>query len=83
MSGRLVYLAEMDDQKMRKTGDYKIDGRIRCIYENGTESDILLQTLSKNLYTDGYTVLDCSQDDNEHLRASFAVTDNDIASGYV
>lgn len=83
MSGRLVYLAEMDDQKMKKNGDYKIDGRIRCIYENGTESDILLQTLSKNLYTDGYTVLDCSLDADEHLRTSFAITDIDVASGYI
>ena len=47
VNGILVYLAEVKDTKKNRNG--MVDGRTRCIYENGTESDILLQTLRANI----------------------------------
>ena len=34
----------------------KVNARLRCIFENGTESDMLLRSLSAELYKDGRRV---------------------------
>ena len=81
LSGILVYLDKIHDVKKDK--NHKLDGRIRCIYDNGTESDILLRTLGKSLYLDGYTVQNTLFDTDEHLKKSFTITELDVASGYI
>lgn len=81
VGGVLVLLDRLE--AISKNKDYKKDGRTRCIYENGTESDILLQTLAKSLYTDGYSVVDASLSDDDYLKLNFTITDRDILSGYI
>ena len=81
ISGVLAYLAEIHE--VQKNKSYKNDGRIRCIYDNGTESDILLRSLAKSLYLDGYTVQNTLFDADEHLKKSFTITDWDVSSGYI
>lgn len=81
VGGVLVLLDRLE--AISKNKDYKKDGRTRCIYENGTESDILLQTLAKSLYTDGYSVVDVSLSDDDYLKQNFTITDMDIPSGYI
>lgn len=81
VGGVLVLLDRLE--AISKNKDYKKDGRTRCIYENGTESDILLQTLAKSLYTDGYSVVDASLSDDDYLKRNFTITDRDILSGYI
>ena len=81
IGGVLAYLAKIHD--VQKDKNNKLDGRIRCIYDNGTESDILLRTLGKSLYLDGYTVQNTLFDADEHLKKNFTVTDWDVASGYI
>jgi len=39
--------------KYGDSGRERIDGRTRCIYENGTESNILLQSMVRNLHING------------------------------
>ena len=81
ISGVLVYLDKIHNTE--KNSSYKYDGRTRCIYENGMESDILLQSLAKSLYLDGYSVtanIDTNEDD---LRKSMLIADTDVASGYI
>ena len=78
--GVLTYLEKI--HQLQKDSNHKIDGRIRCIYENGTESDILLRTLGKNLFKDGYTVTS-NEDEDGFLEKQFTVTDKDIANGYI
>lgn len=80
VGGVLTYLEKI--HQLQKDSNHKIDGRIRCIYENGTESDILLRTLGKNLFKDGYTVTS-NDDEDGFLEKQFAVTDKDIANGYI
>lgn len=80
VGGVLTYLEKI--HQLQKDSNHKIDGRIRCIYENGTESDILLRTLGKNLFKDGYTVT-FNEDEDGFLENKFAVTDKDIANGYI
>lgn len=80
VGGILAYLEKI--HKLQKDSNHKIDGRIRCIYENGTESDILLRTLGKSLFKDGYTVT-FNEDEDGFLEKNFTVTDKDIANGYI
>ena len=81
VGGVLVYLAEIHE--VQKDKSHKLDGRIRCIYDNGTESDILLRSLGKSLYLDGYTVQNTLFDADAHLKKSFTITDLDVASGHI
>lgn len=80
IGGIVAYLAKI--HKLQKDKNKKIDGRIRCIYENGTESDILLRSLGKSLFKDGYTI---SQhiDEDGYLEKHFNITDKDSANGYI
>ena len=53
LKGILLYVAEVGE-KIEKDG--KKNARLRCIFENGTESDMLLRSLSAELYKDGRRV---------------------------
>jgi hypothetical protein len=79
--GILVYLAAMDRVVRNRHG--RNDTRTRCIYENGVESGIYLQTLCRNLYTTGYTVQDVSEVDEDFLKKHFTVQDKDVESGLI
>ena len=59
-----------------------IDGRTRCIYENGTESDILLETLRRNVLHEGYGVTEPQDKTNEAFFKQ-TITDGDKSTGYV
>ena len=54
VSGQMLLLEHIGEKK--KSSNFLPDARTRCIYENGTESDILLQTLRKNVVGDGYAI---------------------------
>lgn len=53
-SGVLVYIAHIGERRQDATGDS--NARMRSIFENGTESDLLLRSLASQLYQDGKTV---------------------------
>ena len=80
VSGVLVYLAKI--HKLQKDSNHKVDGRTRCIYDNGTESDILLRTLGKSLFIDGYTV-SANVEEDGFLEQQFNISDKDIATGCI
>ena len=81
IGGVVAYLAEI--HKTQKDKNHKVDGRIRCIYDNGTESDILLRTLGKSLYLDGYTIQNTLFDADTFLQKRFTITDYDVIGGHV
>jgi hypothetical protein len=54
LNGVLLYVAEMGQRELDKIR--KANARTRCIFENGTESDLLMQSLASNLYKDGRRV---------------------------
>lgn len=58
LSGVLIYLEKIDDPY--RGNSKKINRRTRCIYENGTESNVLLRSLGKRLSDVGYAVKDNS-----------------------
>ena len=74
LSGILLYIDRIGVLKYDKNRD--LNGRTRCVFENGTESDMRLRSLSSGLYKDGRRVTelderlldglkDISKDDNE------------------
>ncbi len=83
LKGMLMYLKSFDDLGARKfydntNGDrLRIDGRITCIFENGTMSNMLLRSLQKQLYDNGKTIV---QNENKNQNI---LSDSDKFSGYI
>lgn len=53
IGGQIAYVAEMSESA--KTKDGRDNPRLRVIFDNHTESDLLLRSLSRSLYPDGDT----------------------------
>lgn len=53
IGGQIAYLAEMNEGT--KTKDGRDNPRLRVIFDNHTESNLLLRSLSRSLYPDGNT----------------------------
>lgn len=51
LSGQVVYVAAVQEEFVTEYG--RPDSRLRVIYDNGTESDLLLRSLQRALYKDG------------------------------
>lgn len=83
LGNMLLYLAHVNEEVVRRDSRGRADDRTRCIFENGTENDVYQQTLVKSLYTEGYTVVDYTDEDEDHLNKAFNVTDKDVATGYI
>ncbi|MDD4514830.1 GIY-YIG nuclease family protein [Massilibacteroides sp.] len=80
VSGVLAFLEKIINVHVDKSGH--TDGRTRIVYENGTESDIKLRTLGKNIQHDGFVVTESKEYDNWSLD-SFKVGDEDIHDGWI
>ena len=77
LKGVLLYVAKVGKKKNKKG---KVNARLRCIFENGTESDMLLRSLAAELYKDGRRVTE----NEEKLLDNFKnITDDDEATGYI
>ena len=50
LGGQMVYVAEMGE--LTRTPNGEPDARLRVIYSNGTESDLLMRSLQRALYKD-------------------------------
>ena len=79
LRGVLLYIAEKGDKEYRGVKEKK-DFRLRCIFENGTESDMLLRSLAAELYKDGRRV----SSHEEHLLDGLqGITVEDQETGYI
>jgi hypothetical protein len=77
LKGILLYVAEVSEKE--KAGG-KVNARLRCIFENGTESDMLLRSLAAELYKNGRRVTERT----EKLLDNFNnISDEDKESGYI
>lgn len=81
LDGMLVYLAEVLDHSRDRKG--RLMGRSICIFENGTMSDVMLDTLRKALYENGYTVRENNETTSDYFKARFNATNNDKPTGYI
>ena len=72
VSGQMLLLEQIGE--LKRSSNFLPDARTRCVYENGTESDILLQTLRKNVVGDGYAISELQEESESHF---FSNTDID------
>ncbi|ANL28600.1 GIY-YIG nuclease domain-containing protein YeeC [Rhizobium phaseoli] len=77
LKGVLLYVAEVGDREI--TGG-KNNARLRCIFENGTESDMLLRSLAAELYKDGRRVL---AHEDRLLDGFDNISDDDQETGFI
>lgn len=77
LRGVLLYVAGVGERS-RETG--KTNARLRLIFENGTESDMLLRSLAAELYKDGRRVTESKRRDREVIEL---MADTPMASVYV
>ena len=90
LDGLLVYLEKIEEIKIREFNDKsqgkrkRIDSRIRCIFENGLESNMYLRSLGKELYNNGSTVIHSNEESLNEFSEGFAnITKEDIATGSI
>lgn len=79
LHGVMVYVSEVGEKK-RKRG--KVNAELRCIFENGTESNMLLRSLATELYKDegGRRILNPRDDLFEDPEQ---ITDQDKVTGSI
>lgn len=80
IDGQMLLLESVGE--MSRAANQMMDARTRCIYENGTESDILLQTLRKNVMTNGYAVTELADVADGFFQVD-DIGDEDTVSGYL
>lgn len=82
LRGVLLFLekSEHSEQEFNYDSGSRVrnDGRTRCIFDNGTESDMLYRSLYKALLKDGFSV-----SDREESRPDDQITEDDVQNGYV
>lgn len=78
LKGVMVYLAKIHEAKKDKF--QKIDGRTLCIFENGTQSNMLMRSLGKGLFDDGYAI---SQHKDKVMDKLAGIADEDESTGYI
>jgi hypothetical protein len=81
--GGVILLLDYIDDLVEKTKRKKKDARTRCIYENGTESDIFLDTLRRSLTSEGYFITESTETNESVFDTQFEVTVDDKQDGWI
>ncbi len=84
LNGMVVYVANIGKWEKRSSGNrQRHDARLYCVFENGTESNLLRQSLAKALWSDE----SCRQIIDAHKRPLFdenyAINNEDEPTGYI
>ncbi|MEI8086196.1 MAG: GIY-YIG nuclease family protein [Paludibacter sp.] len=87
-NGVLFYLEKINITKndhYRTDGTrVRTDGRTRCIFENGTESNMLKRSVEKLLYANGNAITEKNETSIEQFDQNFSgITAEDKESGYI
>lgn len=81
IDGVIVYLESIGTISTSSNG--MKDARTRCIYENGTEQDLLLETLRRNVSQTGYAITATEEEQNTSLSKNADLTKDDQVTGYI
>lgn len=81
MQGMLVYVANIGEKEKKNFGN--VNARLYCIFENGTESNMLLRSLAAAFWKDEHSrlVIDAKQDKLD--LESDKVSEGDEPTGYI
>jgi hypothetical protein len=78
LGGMLLYLEKKEVATVTKTIEgkrFREDGRTRCIFENGTESNMLSRSLAKALDLGGKVVTQTEDQINNEFKENFGIDD--------
>ena len=81
VSGQMLLLEKIGE--LKQSSNFLPDARTRCIYENGTESDILLQTLRKSVVGDGYAISELQEETESQFFNNSDIVSDDKVTGYI
>lgn len=82
LNGILLFIEKIGVTHIDKHG--KLDGRIRCIFENGTESGMLLRSLGKGLYENGRAVSEKNEATEKKFLENFSnINEKDTKTGFI
>jgi hypothetical protein len=77
LRGVMVYVAEVGDKEKKNA---KVNARLHCVFENGTEGDLLLRSLARNLYKDGRRITESSERLMDELKD---ISSEDEKTGFI
>lgn len=77
LRGVMVYVADVGEKEKKNK---KVNARLRCIFENGTEGDLLLRSLARNLYKDGRRI---TEHEDRLMDDLNNITDEDGQTGFI
>lgn len=80
-AGQLLLLQSSDELKRDRSRH--MNARTRCIYENGTEANIMMQTLCKNVFANGYAVTETQQETESRFFDNADIREEDRVTGYI
>lgn len=82
VGGEIVFLEAIGEKfKASKGSD---NARTHCVYENGTESDILLQSFRRDVVLDGYRITEIGEEQDKILFATPEdIQKKDVFTGYI
>ncbi len=80
LKGVLIFIAQKGEMIMKNE---KKNYRLRCIFENGTESDLLLRSLSRELYRNGRRVTDDKANNDAYLDNFRKIMTEDASTGFI
>lgn len=84
-NGVVLYLKEIrwdrEDHYKEDGTRVRKDGRTTCVFENGTESNMLLRSLEKLLYTNGKAITENSERAREEFLQNFGTANKDDKYG--
>jgi len=81
LQGMMVYVAGVGKRELRNFGN--IDARLYCVFENGTESNMLLRSLASALWKDETSRQIADDVQMELFSESEQITPDDKATGYI
>lgn len=90
LDGILSYLEKIEKEIIKEFNDKsqgkrkRRDPRIRCVFENGLESNMYLRSFQKELYNNGSTVIGTNEESLEIFNQNLGqLTEADNVTGYV
>ena len=90
MDGILLFLEKIDEAKIKVFYDKtqgtrkRTDPRIRCIFENGLESNMYLRSLQKELYNNGSTVIGTNEESLKEFNQNLgSISEDDKVTGHI
>ena len=81
VQGMLVYIANKGKEERKNFGN--VNARLYCVFENGTESNMLLRSLAAALWKDEHSRQIIAADQMEMFEKTGKIEANDEATGYI